>query len=306
MATKNIARSALEGGRHGYNKWERRYSHNEERTEARDYCRRVEVDPDFADEDVIDAIRPIRKEFTDKLSPMHRWLEKQVGRSWADVRSEVAEKFDTRTTAGRHITYDHLLREVVDTESGFDNYGCMMNPNVDVVSERRPYHRGGYSTYYVDENGILCEHPDSYRNRYRNGYYSAYVRLSEKQLSDYGEWLNGNIIGEKGGKYCWFVPTDGIWKASWLEAGYSTYGIHPLKYYLLDSGPYDKEVRLPSEWRPEKFYVMVEKKSGLYWQHVEVPFGFRQRGELTKEELKVFMEINPKIREQILAFGKGR
>lgn len=305
MATKNIARSALEGGRHGYNKWERRYSHNEERTEARDYCRKVAVDPEWADEDFIEDIRPVRKEFTDKLSPMHRWLEKQVGRSWADVRSEVAEKFDTRTTAGRHITYDHLLREVVDTESGFDNYGYMMNPNVDVVSTRHKYHRGGYSTYYVDESGILQEHPDSYKNRYRNGYY-AYYKVSEAQFRDYGEWLKGCIIGQKDGKYYWFVPTDGVWKASWLEGSHNAYSNGGLKYYLWDHGPYEEELKYPASWRPEGYYWFKTKKHGLHWESVEVPFGFRQRGELSKEELKVFMEINPRTRAEILAFGKGR
>lgn len=305
MATKNIARSALEGGRYGHNKWERRYSHNEERAEARDYCKKVMADPEWADEDFIEDIRPVMKEFTDKLSPMHRWLEKQVGRSWADVRSEVAEKFDTRTTAGRHITYDHLLREVVDTESGFDKFGIMMNPNVDVVRDRGRYYRGGYANYYVDECGILQEHPGSYKNLKREGYYK-YYRVSEDQFRAYGEWLNGNIIGEKDGKYCWFVPTDGIWKASWLEGPHNPYGGGALKYYLLDSGPYEKEVRLPSSYRPEGYYVVTDKKSGLHWESVEVPFGFRQRGELNKEELKVFMEINPRTREQILAFGKGR
>lgn len=305
MATKNIARSALEGGRYGHNKWERRYSHNEERTEARDYCRKVTVDPDYADEDFIGSIRPVMKEFTDKLNPMHRWLEKQVGRPWADVRSEVFQKFDTRTTAGRHITFDHLLREVVDTESGFDKYGCMTNPNVEIVSDRKDYYRGGYSSYYVDEAGILKENPYSYSNLKKNGYYK-YYRVSEDQFRAYGEWLNGNIIGEKGGKYYWFVPTDGIWKASWLEGPHNAYSYGGLKYYLLDTGPYEKENKYPCSWNREGFYFSKEKKHGQHWEPVEIPFGFRQRGELTKEEKKYFMEINERTREQILAFGKGR
>lgn len=306
MATKNIARSALEGGRHGYNKWERRYSHNEERTEARDYCRKVTVDPDYAEEDFIDDIRPVMKEFTDKLRPMQRWLAKQVGRSWAEVRSEVAEKFDTRTTAGRHITYDHLLREVVDTESGFDKHGCMMNPNVEVIRERGKYYRGGYADYYVNENGILCEHPDSYRNRKRSGYYQ-YARLNEAQFDEYGKWLNGCIIGEKDGKYFWYVPTDGIWKASWLEAGYDRlYGNGGLKYYLWDNSAYDKETKHPSTLYRDGFFIISEKKSGGHWEKVDVPFSFRKRAELNKKELETFMEIPRYFREQILAFGKGR
>lgn len=38
MATKNLARTAIEGGRVGRNKWERRYSHTTERTSTREFC----------------------------------------------------------------------------------------------------------------------------------------------------------------------------------------------------------------------------------------------------------------------------
>ena len=112
MSKKNLARTAIEGGRYGRNKWERRYSHRTDRAAERNYMSKVEHDVEYFDDYDIKPSAPVYKEFKDKLSPMYRWLHAQVGRKWDEVRSEVAEKFDTRTTAGRHITYDHLLSSV--------------------------------------------------------------------------------------------------------------------------------------------------------------------------------------------------
>lgn len=301
MATKNIARSALEGGRHNFNKWDRRNSHAEERAEVRDYCKRLVTDPEYADEDFIDDIRPVYKEFTDKLRPMQRWLAKQVGRKWADVRSEVAEKFDTRTTAGRHITYDHLLREVVDTESGFDKYGGMMNPNVELAKNKEGYSRGGHSNYYVDEHGVLCENPNSYKNSRRSYKWES---ISEEEYKIAGEWLHGSMISEKGGKFTWLVPTDGIWKASWDDSTGYAYSAE-LKYYLFDNGPYKQIYKIPMVYAPG-FRTEKINRTGLHWEHIENPFSFRQRGELTASELKVFKSFKRKIKKDILNASVGR
>lgn len=305
MATKNIARSALEGGRHSYNKWERRHSHNEERAQVRDYLNRVLADPENADDEHYDGIRPVHKEFTDKLAPMYRWLEKQVGRSWADVRSEVFHKFDTRTTAGRHITFDHLLNQVIDTQSGFDDRGAMMNPNIDVIKgERKGYYNyGGSAEYYVDENGILCENPNSYKNRRRTRHYLK--KVSEQEYINIGAWLRGCIIGQKDGKYYWFVPTDGIWEASWQALDQPAAIVTgTLRYFLRENGPY----KVQSTWfydTPSSF-TWTGMSHGDHWEHIETPFSFRQRGELSKEELEIFLGLDEYIRKQILAFGKGR
>lgn len=304
MATKNIARSALEGGRHSYNKWDRRQSNAEERAQARDYIKRVMADPESADDDQFDARRPVYKEFTDKLSPMYRWLEKQVGRSWADVRSEVFDKFDIRTTAGRHIIFDHLLGQVVDTKSGFDRRGNMANPDIEVVHNRSKYYRGSYADYYVDENGILCEHPDSYRKN-KNKY--KYERVSEQDLVNIAYWLKGNIIGEKGGKLYWFVPTDGIWMASWIEP-YNRPpfpGNNKLKYYLLDNGPYKTIHYFTWETTPNG-WNWTGMSHGDHWEPIDNPFSFRQRAELSKEEREIFFGLPERIRNEILVFGKGR
>lgn len=43
------------------------------------------------------------KTFGDRLTPLYRWLKKQVGRCWDDVYSELCRKADSRTIRGWHL-----------------------------------------------------------------------------------------------------------------------------------------------------------------------------------------------------------
>src|SRR6185295_4689031 len=43
-------------------------------------------------------------------------LEANCGRPWSKVRGELFARFDIRTTPGRHILFDHLLREVEEQD----------------------------------------------------------------------------------------------------------------------------------------------------------------------------------------------
>ncbi len=298
MSTKRLSRTVIEGGRR--NVWERRASTQDERAEVRDYLNRCESDPDFYDEEAEPERRVVYKEFSDKLNPMERWLAKQVGRVWADVRSEVFERFDVRTTAGRHITFDHLLREVVDTESGFDKYGRMTNPNVEVIaSKRNSYVRYyGYNDYYVDENGILCENPN--RGKTRRSWREPYASLEE--CAEVSKWLNYRIIGEKDGKLCWFAPTQGIWKAEWIKDGDYGYGTK-LRYYLRERGEYTVRHKVVHSYGS---FIENLKKSGDHWVEVEVPFSFRQSAALNSNELKYFNGLKARLKRDILSYGKGR
>lgn len=111
MSTKNLARTVIEGGRARYNRHERWCSNSAERRHAhqREHAlRRAEADDDA----YFEPRRVVSRDFHDKLNPGWRWLCSQVGRPWDKVRSELFARFDTRTTAGRHILFDHLLAEV--------------------------------------------------------------------------------------------------------------------------------------------------------------------------------------------------
>jgi hypothetical protein len=193
MSTKNLAKTVIEGGRYHGNKYDRRISSAEERVRARDFCKRAAVDPEFAEEADIEGRQPVYKGFTDKLAPMYRWLDAQVGRPWSEVRSEVFQNFDTRTTAGRHITFDHLLRSVVETQSGFDDRGYIADPNIpkEGGEDRRWW---AYSDYYIDQQGIFQKAGN--RRRRNRGPRAC----TEEEYIAAGKWLDGRMIMQVAGK----------------------------------------------------------------------------------------------------------
>lgn len=291
MSTKNLARTVIEGGRR--NVYERRKTSKDLRAAARAYLSRINQDWENWDEEAEPELTPEGKEFSDKLSPMYRWLDAQVGRVWAEVRSEVFEKFDTRTTAGRHITFDHLLSSVVDTTSGFNKWGRIVDPEIPIV--KGDSYRGYYSEYYVDQNGILKKHDRDSKRYWRRPY------LSEQECAEVEAWLGNNIIGMKDGKLTWFCPTEGIWKAEFEKSAYG-YG-HTLKYYYRDNGPYIVKHRYERVWGT---YTIDSKLHGDYWKEIAQPWSYRQRGPLTVEDIKYFNSLKERAQEQILRYGEGR
>ena len=216
MSTKNLARTAIEGGRTRGNKWERRNSHAEQRAEVRNYLADIKADPEAYDEISLEPLKTVYKGFDDKLGPMYRWLERHVGEEWDKVRSEIVQTFDTRTTAGRHIVYDHLLRSV-ETEA-------------ELAASRRYRYRPediytSYSDhdYYVSNEGILCK-----LRKIPRTWGEKIPAIDLRQLSN---WLNGRVAGKVGKKLFWFVPADKnkkrggyahIWKAEWSNHDYYT------------------------------------------------------------------------------------
>lgn len=111
MATKNLARTVIEGGRRHGNTWDRRASNGTHRTSARQVSGALIKGAD-AEFTVYPARKVVWRTFNDKLGPAERWLASQVGRPWRKVRSELFARFDIRTTPGRHILFDHILPEV--------------------------------------------------------------------------------------------------------------------------------------------------------------------------------------------------
>ena len=49
------------------------------------------------------------KDFTDKLGPLKRWLESQVGRNWDRVYSEIKQAFPNTNKQNHHLIETHLL-----------------------------------------------------------------------------------------------------------------------------------------------------------------------------------------------------
>jgi hypothetical protein len=177
MATKNLSRTVIEGGRYRGNRWSRRYSHKQERTAEQQLSNRMmRTDVDAA---LYEPRKPVWREFRDKLSPAERWMRSQVGRPWNKVHGELMQRFDTRTTAGRHIIFCHLLPSVQVSE----------------FTERYRF------DFRVDRHGILREVP---RKRFRHR--GWFVPLPERE-SVLLEWLDARRVGERDTHLYWFVPT---------------------------------------------------------------------------------------------------
>jgi hypothetical protein len=49
------------------------------------------------------------KDFTDKLGPLKRWLDSQVGRNWDKVYSEVRRSFPNTNKQNHHLLDTHLM-----------------------------------------------------------------------------------------------------------------------------------------------------------------------------------------------------
>jgi len=181
MATKNLARTIIEGGRRYYNRWERNYSHRVERVQTRTFLSRA-----ASLEDGYDGLCPgkrpkVDKDFNDKLGAPRRWLRSQVGRPWDKVRSKIFTRFNPRSLAGQHIIYDHLLEEV--------------RGHAVVPPWQRNRHR-----LYVDRHGILRER--IVKRRRGTAWQGPGPRLSADQLS----WVDGRRVAGSGTALFWLVP----------------------------------------------------------------------------------------------------
>src|SRR5262249_43505675 len=143
MSTKNLARTVIEGGRYYANCWFRRRSNKWARAAERSLSSRMTLlDVDDVVYEPRESVGPC---FRDKLAPAERWMRSQVGRPWDKVRGDLMQRFNARTTGGRHIVFDHLIPcvQVADVTARFsrhdfkvDRYGFLRG-----ITSKRSRHR---------------------------------------------------------------------------------------------------------------------------------------------------------------------
>lgn len=106
------------------------------------------------DDEIVIPVKRSRKEdkkkseyfgdwgFSDRLQPLYRWIDKQHGRKWNDVFSEICKKVDRRNVRGRHLI-EHVLDYVWtrDSDRGWRGKWFVLGFYKDNA--------------HVDENGIL-------------------------------------------------------------------------------------------------------------------------------------------------------
>lgn len=219
MATKYLGRTAIEGGRTGY--YKHRVDHHERafRNENRVSLHRVTAND--ADEASLPLLHPKSKRGnqTDKLRPVYRMLDANVGRPWAKVFAEICEKFDGRTLAGRHVLHDHIM-QVIDPHA---------------FVERSWYFK---NSYYVDAHGI-------FRKRAREPY-PKFPRIERTLADEVQAWLGSRGITAIGKKLFWAVPSEPVFLAFEPTHGvtYSEFTrAHKLRFEVV--GPKPKKLLWP-------------------------------------------------------------
>jgi hypothetical protein len=180
MSTKNLARTVIEGGRRRYSRFSRRHENAVERTRTHQVegllCRQGD-----AEEAYFPPRERVYREFDDKLGPALRWLRSQAGRPWDKVRSELFARFDIRTTAGRHIVFDHLLEE---------------------VRPRAPW-RSHYRKFSISPHGILL-----FRQHDRKQWAAAWRRAPLPEPEHVlRQWLGRRRVIQHGERLYWLELT---------------------------------------------------------------------------------------------------
>ena len=100
------------------------------------------------------------KELNENLKPLSRFLEKQVGRPWNDVHSEICENIKLDSAVQRHILQhlDHMVEKKTVILEGIIYFYCRYG------SQRILPVDGDPGMLYVHpENGLLCKTPDRKR-----------------------------------------------------------------------------------------------------------------------------------------------
>jgi hypothetical protein len=134
-----------------------------------------------------------RKDLSDRLEPLYRFLQKNAGRPWNDVYSEICQQLDPRSLRGWHAR-DHVLQYV-------ETYGDVSGRSNWISQENR-------WGFWVDEYGIL-----NYRS------YAAVKKARNKKTST-------EKLVKVDNKYYWFDRNTYVWYEVQMQtADWSSYPI---------------------------------------------------------------------------------
>jgi hypothetical protein len=268
MTTKLLSRTVIEGGRTGHYKAECHKRIRQERAAWRSQAQAIICDPEALDNDVPAKRVPVIPDFDDKLSPIYRFLESRVGRNWDAVRSELFEKFDTRTTPGRHVLFDHLLRDVAES------------PEPDPS-------RFGIRRFYRDANGILREE-DYWKT---NQWWPPQQKVVRVDLHAVARWLGSVKVGRAGKGFARYIAANGSNVRAVVER-------HALAYaFVTESGAALRKDVPPTTTS----YSRVLHHEPTLVSTVRVPF--RQDGMLDADEAAHMRSLPESVQKMICALA---
>ena len=195
MSTKNLARTPLEAGHYDGKNQRRNGKNHAPRRTVRQQERQAEKAYEPEDMDFHVDEPSTRTRNSDKLGAVKRWIMSQCGRPWNKVYSEIAERFDFNTMAGRHILLH--LKQYVDFGYDHELYSRWRGGPREFPSR--------WSPCYVDKNGLL-QRNKNYRqpsDKQKENRRQAQAVYERKKKID--AWMNGRSIGREGGLLFWYT-----------------------------------------------------------------------------------------------------
>ena len=271
MSTKDISRSAVEGGRYSYNKFERNESHRHERARAKVWLDKVRLDAEAAEGSDPVPRNKVHKGFTDNLGPCYGWLASRCGSRWDDVRSKLAGTFDTRKLSAWHIVNQHMLTEVEGAGTTSDALGRFR-------SQR----------FWIDDEGLL---QDRGKRFYRQSAKAVYTGPSEAAVRAYADdrKVISGLYG--GGTPWWALPGPGTWEPCKARRGRCN--IHKDNHRYIET---------TSKWALERYTSSGFRGVGKgdWWRTYAVEHfietTWRAHKKLTKSEIAWWETISYQIR----------
>lgn len=276
MSTKNLARTVIEGGRCGRYKVEVADFKGSERAANQNYMRLVETDPEAWDDLVVPERKVAYACFADKLNPAQKFLDSNVGRPWSKVKSELHQKFDARTTPGRHVLFDHLFRDVA----------VGLQPDT-------PYRR--FFRWFVDGHGILRKTKENKTPKNKPKSKSKQLPWTKEGVA---KWLGNRKVRRCGEKFVWLVPTNGgaCLKAVWGTRSYpNNMSLHPMTVYDFAYVATDARGKIVLEPIGPLYDRQGNPRQRYPWEHthreVHARPAYRQAKLLSKDEEEYFRAL---------------
>ena len=143
MATRNLSRTIIEGGRYASERWMQRKETKKERIAVKRHLHSVGNIAESYDAWIPFERRSWRPSQNDRLNPLKRFLTSHVGEYWNDVHALLHKRYDMRTIKGYHLIHDHAV-------------GPLGYVDVDPTAYR--WWRRFRNELYVDMEGVLRQH----------------------------------------------------------------------------------------------------------------------------------------------------
>lgn len=183
MASRNLARTVVEGGHPNWYKHDVAFLRRKERQRERRFCKKLLADPELWDEQP-----PLLTEKSGWWDNKHdhyaasvdKWLQAQSGRRWDEILSELTNTYDTRKTR------NYILLERI----------CGMVCLIAHSNGETCWHR------FMVEDGILKTN----RSHWRVRWWREKRLVSDEQLRD---WLGNRTITIKDGHVHWMILSPG-------------------------------------------------------------------------------------------------